>query len=84
MSAASFPLPGLFTCANGYVDAESYPSSTGSSCSTFSNVVINNQIDSVMAKAAITLHDVAYTPPRQSLCIFYPTTNPLPANCPTL
>jgi hypothetical protein len=74
----------LFTCANVYVDVESYPSPTGSSCSTFSNVVINNQIDSVMAKAGITLHDVAYTRPRQSLCIFYPTTNPLPANCPTL
>jgi Flp pilus assembly protein TadG len=38
----------------------------------------------VMAKAGITLHDVAYTRPRQSLCVFYPTTNPLPANCPTL
>ena len=38
----------------------------------------------VMAKAGITLQDVAYTRPRQSLCIFYPTTNPLPANCPTL
>ncbi len=38
----------------------------------------------VMAKAGITLHDVAYTRQRQSLCVFYPTTNPLPANCPTL
>jgi Flp pilus assembly protein TadG len=38
----------------------------------------------VMAKAGITLRDVAYTRPRQSLCVFYPTTNPLPANCPTL
>ncbi len=38
----------------------------------------------VMAKAGITLHDVAYTRPRQSLCIFYPTTDPLPANRPTL
>jgi Flp pilus assembly protein TadG len=37
----------------------------------------------VMAKAGITLHDVAYTRPRQSLCVFYPTTSPLPANCPT-
>jgi hypothetical protein len=37
----------------------------------------------VMAKAGITLHDVAYTRPRQSLCVFYPTTNPLPVNCPT-
>jgi Flp pilus assembly protein TadG len=38
----------------------------------------------VMAKTGITLRDVAYTRPRQSLCVFYPTTNPLPANCPTL
>jgi Flp pilus assembly protein TadG len=38
----------------------------------------------VMAKAGITLQDVAYTRPRQSLCVFYPTTIPLPANCPTL
>jgi Flp pilus assembly protein TadG len=37
---------GLFTCGNVYVDVESYPSSTGRSCSTFSNVVINSQIDS--------------------------------------
>ena len=37
----------------------------------------------VMAKAGITLHDVAYTRPRQSLCVFYPTTTPLPTNCPT-
>ena len=38
----------------------------------------------VMAKAGITLRDVAYTRPRQSLCVFYPTTNPLPTTCPTL
>jgi Flp pilus assembly protein TadG len=31
-------IPALFTCANIYIDVESYP--------TFSNVVINNQIDS--------------------------------------
>jgi Flp pilus assembly protein TadG len=37
----------------------------------------------VMAKAGITLHDVAYTRPRQSLCVFYPTTSPLPTSCPT-
>jgi Flp pilus assembly protein TadG len=37
----------------------------------------------VMAKAGITLRDVAYTRPRQSLCVFYPTINPLPVNCPT-
>jgi Flp pilus assembly protein TadG len=40
------PVPALFTCGNIYVDVESYPSSTGTSCSTFSNVVIKNQIDS--------------------------------------
>jgi hypothetical protein len=38
----------------------------------------------VMEQAGITPHDVAYTRPRQSLCVFYPTTNPFPANCPTL
>jgi hypothetical protein len=38
----------------------------------------------VMAKAGITLHDVAYARPRQSLCVFYPTTNPLPTTCPLL
>jgi Flp pilus assembly protein TadG len=38
----------------------------------------------VMAKTGITLRDVAYTRPRQSLCVFYPTTTPLPSNCPTL
>jgi hypothetical protein len=38
----------------------------------------------VMAKVGIALRDVAYTRPRRSLCVFYPTTNPLPANCPTL
>jgi Flp pilus assembly protein TadG len=37
----------------------------------------------VMAKTGITLADVAYTRPRQSLCVFYPTTNPLPTSCPT-
>jgi Flp pilus assembly protein TadG len=40
------PVPALFTCGNIYVDVKSYPSATGTSCSTFSNVVINNQIDS--------------------------------------
>jgi Flp pilus assembly protein TadG len=35
----------LFTCANISIDVESYPSSTGTSCSTFANVVINSQID---------------------------------------
>jgi Flp pilus assembly protein TadG len=37
----------------------------------------------VMSKAGVTLSDVAYTRPRQSLCVFYPTTNPLPTSCPT-
>jgi Flp pilus assembly pilin Flp len=36
----------LFDCQNGiFIDVESYPSSSGASCSTFSNVVINSQID---------------------------------------
>ena len=59
------PVPALFARGNIYVDVESYPSATSSSCSTFSNVVINNQIDSKGN-------------------FIYPTTNPLPANCPTL
>jgi Flp pilus assembly protein TadG len=42
---SQIPVVGLFTCANVYVDVESYPSATGTSCSTFSNVVINSQID---------------------------------------
>ena len=48
------------------------------------NYVYVPTVGYVMAKAGITLHDVAYTRPRQSLCVFYPTTNPLPTNCPTL
>lgn len=36
----------------------------------------------VMAKTGINLSDVAYTRPRQSLCVIYPTTSPLPL-CPT-
>ena len=43
---SQIPVPALFRCGNIYVDVESYPSATGTSCSTFSNVVINNQIDS--------------------------------------
>jgi Flp pilus assembly protein TadG len=27
---------------------------------------------------------LAYARPRQSLCVFYPTTSPLPASCPVL
>jgi Flp pilus assembly protein TadG len=37
----------------------------------------------VMGKAGVTLADTAFTRPRQSTCVFYPTT-PTPANCPTL
>jgi Flp pilus assembly protein TadG len=39
----------------------------------------------VMAKAGVNLSDVAYTRPRQSTCVIYPTptTGSLP-NCPTL
>src|ERR1700691_255060 len=40
-------------------------------------------VDYRMANVGITLSDVAYTRPRQSLCVFYPTTTPLPTNCPT-
>jgi hypothetical protein len=40
----------------------------------------------VMAKGGVSLSDVAYTRPRQSMCVFYPppaTSNPLvrPRNC---
>ena len=35
-----------------------------------------------MMKAAVTLSDTAYALPRQSTCVFYPTT-PSPATCPT-
>jgi Flp pilus assembly protein TadG len=38
----------------------------------------------VMAKTGVTLKDVAYTRPRQSTCVFYPTTTPLPTSCPKL
>ena len=40
----------------------------------------------VMAKGGITMNDVAYARPRQSLCVFYPTpaSGPLPSSCPTL
>jgi hypothetical protein len=37
----------------------------------------------VMSKSGVTLHDVAYTRPRQSQCGFYPTMDPLPTSCPT-
>jgi Flp pilus assembly protein TadG len=36
-----------------------------------------------MMTAAVTLSDVAYALPRQSTCVFYPST-PSPATCPTL
>jgi Flp pilus assembly protein TadG len=36
----------------------------------------------VMGNSGITLSDVAYALPRQSTCVFYPST-PSPANCPT-
>jgi len=35
-----------------------------------------------MMNAAVTLSDVAYALPRQSTCVFYPST-PSPATCPT-
>jgi Flp pilus assembly protein TadG len=37
-----------------------------------------------MMSAAVTLSDVAYALPRQSTCVFYPSTPPSPATCPTL
>jgi Flp pilus assembly protein TadG len=40
-------------------------------------------VDYKMANVGITLHDVAYTRPRQSQCVFYPTTSPPPTSCPT-
>jgi Flp pilus assembly protein TadG len=36
----------------------------------------------VMAPSGVLLADVAYTRPRNSICVFYPTT-PSPATCPT-
>jgi len=47
------------------------------------NVLYKPTVGYVMAPAGVTLSDVAYTRPRQSTCVFYPTT-PSPANCPTL
>jgi len=36
----------------------------------------------VMVPSGVSLSDVAYTRPRQSICVFYPST-PSPATCPT-
>src|ERR1700739_3966352 len=36
----------------------------------------------VMAPAGVTLSDVAYTRPRQSLCVFYPPPTTTPPACP--
>jgi Flp pilus assembly protein TadG len=36
----------------------------------------------VMVPSGVSLNDVAYTRPRQSTCVFYPST-PSPATCPT-
>jgi Flp pilus assembly protein TadG len=47
------------------------------------NYLYTPTVGYVMSKAGVTLSDVAYTRPRQSLCVFYPTTTPLPTNCPT-
>jgi len=42
-------------------------------------------VGKVMAPAGVNLTDVAYTRPRQSTCVFYPTpsSGPLPSSCPT-
>jgi Flp pilus assembly protein TadG len=37
----------------------------------------------LMPSGGVTLRDTAYAIPRQSTCVFYPST-PSPANCPTL
>jgi Flp pilus assembly protein TadG len=37
----------------------------------------------IMGTAGVTLRDFAFTRPRQSSCVFYPST-PSPATCPTL
>lgn len=46
------------------------------------SVLYTPTIGYVMSKAGVTLSDVAYTRPRQSVCVFYPST-PSPATCPT-
>lgn len=46
------------------------------------NVLYTPTIGYVMAPSGVTLSDVAYAIPRQSTCVFYPST-PSPANCPT-
>ena len=46
------------------------------------NYVYTPAVGYVM-KGGITLKDYAYTRPRQSTCVFFPTTSPLPTNCPT-
>ena len=42
-------------------------------------------VGKVMAPTGVNLTDVAYTRPRQSSCVFYPTpsSGPLPSSCPT-
>jgi Flp pilus assembly protein TadG len=38
----------------------------------------------LMASGGITLADTAFTRPRYSVCVFYPTATPLPTSCPVL
>jgi Flp pilus assembly protein TadG len=45
------------------------------------NTVYSPTVGYVM-KTGVTLSDVAYAIPRQSICVFYPST-PTPATCPT-
>jgi len=47
------------------------------------NYLYTPTVGYVMAKTGVTLSDVAYTRPRQSTCVFYPSI-PSPATCPTL
>jgi Flp pilus assembly protein TadG len=46
------------------------------------NTLYTPAVGYVMAPSGVTLSDVAYAIPRQSACVFYPST-PSPANCPT-
>jgi Flp pilus assembly protein TadG len=46
------------------------------------SVLYTPTVGYVMAKAGVNLSDVAYTRPRQSLCVIYPAATPPPA-CPT-
>jgi len=46
------------------------------------NTLYQPAVGYVMAPSGVTLSDIAYAIPRQSTCVFYPST-PSPATCPT-